>query len=357
MKRDDNNGTGSWDVLCVGNAAWDITLRLDHQPADDEKVEAGEMWVGGGGPAANAAVACARLGLSSAFAGYLSRDPFGRAHRDELVSEGVDLALVSEGDAPMRVSTIYVKPDGRRSIVHRAPAVDQGDPTLPATVDWNARVVLFDGYQPRLSAAVLEEIERKRQGRRVGTGDRPRAGTPDPPAPSASPAAETVTVLDAGSVREGTRLLASRVDHLVASWTFARDFTGRSEPGAAVEALSRVAPVAVVTLGEEGLVWARRDDSRAHALPAMEVSPVVDTTGAGDAFHAGYCAGLAWGLPFDEILDLARACGAAACTRLGARPSLPGRRRLSGLTLLGDGFEDSREDPGHPRDQQERNSF
>lgn len=294
------NGQLTVDVLCVGNAAWDITLAIDHQPEDDEKVEAARSLSCGGGPAANAAVCCARLGLRAAFAGYLSRDVFGQAHVEELLAEGVDLSLATQDDGPMRVSTIYVKPDGKRSIVHHAPGPNLSDPSVIQERTWQARVVLFDGYEARLSAAVLHELDH---------GDGPRA----------------ITVLDAGSVREGTRALVSRVDHLVASRVFARDFTGQNDLLAAAEALTRFAPVAVVTLGEDGLVWARRNDDEVQSgfQAAIPVDEVVDTTGAGDAFHGGYAAALAWDLSWEEVLRFALSCGAAACQRFGARPSMP----------------------------------
>jgi sulfofructose kinase len=237
--------------------------------------------------------------LRAAFAGYLSGDVFGTLHRAELENEGVDLAFTSSGNAPMRVSTIVVKPGGARSIVHHAVDPNQAD---PAAVEpgWRARVVLFDGYEARLARAVLES--------------RP---------------ADALTVLDAGSVREGTLLLAGRVDHLVASRVFATSFTGCDDPMDACRALLESAPTAVVTLGADGAVWARRggEAGRVAAVPVA----AVDTTGAGDAFHAGYAAGLARRLPFDAVLRLASLCGAAACRMVGARPGMPRSEELEGL--------------------------
>ena len=113
-----------WDVLCVGNAAWDVVLQVDRHPGPDDKVEAVERLTCGGGPAANAAVGCARLGLRAAFAGYLSGDVFGTLHRAELENEGVDLSFVSTGNAPMRVSTclLYTSPSPRDRTRSRMPS-------------------------------------------------------------------------------------------------------------------------------------------------------------------------------------------------------------------------------------------
>jgi sulfofructose kinase len=128
------------------------------------------------------------------------------------------------------------------------------------------------------------------------------------------------TLLDAGSVNEGTRELAGKVDYLVAAEKFAREFTGQTDARNALAKLAKVAANVVVTLGGEGLIWQRGID--AGRLPACEIR-AVDTTGAGDAFHGALAAALAVGMPWKEGLRYARAAGALSCGRYGARPSLP----------------------------------
>ena len=64
------------DVLCVGHASYDLVFAVDHHPDADEKTFAEKLISCGGGPAANAAVTVSRLGLKSAFAGYLGNDFF-----------------------------------------------------------------------------------------------------------------------------------------------------------------------------------------------------------------------------------------------------------------------------------------
>ncbi len=278
------------DVLCVGHASYDISLRADHHPAADEKMSAEAMACCGGGPAANAAVAVARLGGHSALAAYLDNEAFGELHLQELQREGVDSSLIVRGTQASPVSVSVAKPDGTRFLINHKAQTG----ALPGdAVDFSAvqpRVILADGHEPALAKAALE----------------------------AHP--EVPTVLDAGSVHPGTELLCAQVDCLVASLRFARDYSNRADPVAALDALATLAPTVVVTLGEQGLLWARNGEH--GSLPAFVVQ-AMDSTGAGDAFHGGFAHGLAGGMEWPMLLRHASAVAALSCTRLGARPGLP----------------------------------
>ncbi len=279
------------DVLCAGHACFDMFFSLDHHPAPDEKAVASALTTCGGGPAANAAVGVARLGLRAAFAGYLGDDLFGRQCLAEFRREGVDTALTVTGGHPTPLSAILVKPDGRRTVVnHHGDTPDLA--RLPAGHPLpSARVLLMDGHQPEISLELVDRL------------------------PGA------VTVLDAGSLHRGTRLLMGRVDHVVASQKFARQFGGCRDDRAALERLAAACRSAVVTLGERGLIW-KGEHTGSGRLAAFEVT-AVDTTGAGDAFHAAFCVGIARALPWPDLLRFASAVGALACSQTGARPALP----------------------------------
>jgi sulfofructose kinase len=279
------------DVLCIGHAAYDLTFTVPHHPGTDEKLFADGLISCGGGPAANAAVQVAKLDLTSAFAGYLGNDLYGEQHYQELINYGVNVDLVVRGDSPTPLSVVLVKPDGKRALINYKGETK----ALPAnTIDFadiNAKVILFDGHEPYLSVPFAKHAKAQ--------------GIP--------------TVLDAGSVHEGTLALMALVDHLVCSEKFALQLHGDVET--AINQLSEVAPTVVITVGEKGLLWSRREDS--GALPAFTVN-AVDTTGAGDAFHGAYAAALALGLQWDELLRYASAVGALCCTKAGARLGLAG---------------------------------
>ena len=292
------------DVLCLGHAAYDLTFAIPHHPAPDEKSVADGFVSCGGGPAANAAVAVARLGGRSAFAGYLGQDVYGDLPLAELETEGVDTRLVVRGLSPTPLSVILAKPDGRRSLVNyrgqtRPLPAHSLDPTL-----FQPKVILFDGLEPDASPPVAHWAREQ--------------GIP--------------TVLDAGSVHRGTTALAGLVDYIVASEKFGLGYTGATDAVTAVSHLSQLAKTAVITLGARGLVWQTAEVS-GH-IPAFAVT-AVDTTGAGDAFHGAFAYGLALGLPWPDLLRFASAAAALCCTRHGARVGLPTGTAVA--DLLSDG--------------------
>jgi sulfofructose kinase len=284
------------DVLCVGHASFDQVFSVPHHPLPDEKLFAEGLVLCGGGPAANAAVMVQRLGFQAGFCGYLGADVFGDAHAAELTAAGVDIRGLVRGTWPTPLSTVLVKPDGARSLVNFKGETKPLEIQAVDVSDLEARVYLFDGHEPELSTAFCSRSAPK--------------------------------VLDAGSLHTGTERLMHQVEHLVASEKFAREWLGREDPMKALEALSKVAPVVVITLGEKGLIWQRGQESGALKAPS---AAAVDTTGAGDAFHGAYAAGLSAGWPFPKILEIASHAGAACCEVLGARPGLPDRARLASI--------------------------
>lgn len=284
--------TGILDVVCIGHAAFDIAMAVDHHPAADEKMQATGMNLGGGGPAANAAVAISRLGGHAAFCGYLGRDIFGEAHATELASYGVDTRFLMRGDAPSPVSMIAAKPDGSRSLINYK--VDTpwlaADAVMPGDLEVGA--LLFDGHEPLLSKTWLNWAEKH----------------------------QVLTLLDAGSVHRGTEYLASRVDVLAASERFAADWTGQKDMHAALAQMREKSNCVVITMGERGLLWAREGES-GH-IPSWQVA-AIDSTGAGDAFHGALAYAMAQSMPWLESLYFASAVGGLTCTRLGVRHALP----------------------------------
>lgn len=290
------------DVLCVGHAAFDITMTANHHPAPDEKMLAEALMLGGGGPAANAAVQVARLGGKSAFCGYLGHDIFGEEHITELIHEGIDTGLTVRGGQASPVSQILAKQDGKRSVVNYKGDthwLTEEEVDLRRIEALSPQVVLFDGHEPLISCMICQWAKHN--------------GIP--------------TVLDAGSLHRGTRELAVQVDYLVASEKFALQFCALDDTEQCLDPLT-VAGHVVVTRGERGLIWqmgssrGRRDAYRVNA---------VDTTGAGDAFHGAFALAVARDMGWDETLTFASAAGALACTRLGARASLATSEQVSEL--------------------------
>jgi sulfofructose kinase len=289
------------DVLCVGHASYDLVYSVDHHPAEDEKISADGFVCCGGGPAANAAVAVAKLGLKSSFAGYLGEDMYGEKHYQELRESGVHTDLVIRGSSPTPLSTVLVKPDGKRALINYK---GETRPLPPRSIDFSfvtPKVVLFDGHEPHLSLALLKHIQSE-----------------------AIP-----TVLDAGSVHEGTLALMKEVDYLVCSEKFARQFA--NDEKTALARLAEFSPAVVITLGEKGLIWQRGQEC--GVLSAFPIN-AIDTTGAGDAFHGAFAAAISLRMNWLDTLWYASAAGALCCTKIGARTGLPSQKQHRALLDL-----------------------
>ncbi len=218
-------------------------------------------------------------------------------HIEELVSEGVITSLVIRGRHPTPVSSIIVKPGGKRTVV----TYKGSTPVLgPGDVDFTLvrpKAILFDGHQPTISVPLAMEARAK--------------GIP--------------SVLDAGSVHTGTMDLAPLCTCLVASEKFAADLSGENDPGMALNVLAQMAPVAVITLGEAGLVWASVRGR--GSLGALAVD-AVDTTGAGDIFHGAFALRISRGDGLLAALRYASAAAALGCTKMGARAGIPTRAEV-----------------------------
>lgn len=286
------------DVLCVGHASYDLVFSVSHHPAEDEKISAGSFVGCGGGPAANASVTVSKLGLKSAFAGYLGQDIYGEKHYQELLEYGVNTNFIIRDTSPTPLSTVLVKPDARRALINYK---GETRPLPSEAIDFSSvkpKAVLFDGHEPHLSKSLLERTRRE----------------------------DIPTLLDAGSVHEGTLALMKQVDYLVCSEKFARQFAGDEET--ALGCLAEFSPAVVITLGEKGLIW-RRGQERG-AITAFPIA-AIDTTGAGDAFHGAFAAAVSLRMNWPDVLNYASAAGALCCTKTGARPGLPSQEEHQAL--------------------------
>ncbi|MDD5580023.1 MAG: PfkB family carbohydrate kinase [Methylobacter sp.] len=281
------------DVLCVGHASYDLVFSASRHPGANEKIAADSLLSCGGGPAANAAVCVAKLGFTSAFAGYLGRDLYGDRHIQELKDYGVNTQLIMRGAFPTPLSAIIVKPDGKRCLINYKGDTQALSAHALDFMNVAAKVVLFDGHEPFISVPLAEQARHRK----------------------------IPTVLDAGSVHTGTLALLSCVDYLVCSEKFAGQYA--DDEHNALSQLAELAPVVVITLGERGLIWQRGNEQ--GAVPAYPVT-AVDTTGAGDAFHGAFAAALAAGMEWQMLLRYASAAGALCCLQKGARLGLPSRK-------------------------------
>jgi sulfofructose kinase len=275
----------------VGLNATDTLIPLDSYPARGSKVEYNTASVMPGGQAASTVVACQCWGLATRYVGKLGDDDAARLHRTEFARTGVDARLIEVKGAASPQSLIVVDGGGERTVLCRR---DERLLLQPSDLDrsWieNARALHVDGYET--AAATLAA----RWAR--------AAGIP--------------VIADLDETYHGVHALMENVDYLIVSRDFPTRLTGERGLERSLRRMHSKygCKVTAATLGQEGvLAW---DGDRFYLHAAYRV-PVVDTTGAGDIFHAGFIYGLLQGWPLERLLDFACAAAALNCMHSGAR--------------------------------------
>jgi len=286
-----------FDVVGIGLNAVDYLVGLPRFPVPGEKLRMSSFAREGGGQVATALVALSRWGCRCKYVGNVGDDEHGRLSSLLLSREGVDLAHVRTiPGASSQFAVILVEEEtGERTILwDRDPRIRVSSEDLPLDEIRRARALLLDGHDvpPAITAARTARA----------------AGVP--------------VVLDAEKVQEGTEELLSLCDHIVA----AGHFPGLLIPGASAEVgareiLRRYAPrTSTVTLGSRGAFGC---DGREEIFSSSIRVEAVDTTGAGDIFHAGFLHALLEGLSFREILAFANTAAGLSCRGIGGRAAIP----------------------------------
>jgi sulfofructose kinase len=290
-------------VVCIGIATLDAIVVVDRLPAADERVPAKGSRLAGGGVAATAAVALARLGVPVALIGRVGDDTTGRWIRDDLAGEGVDVAgvtLVPGARSPL--SAVLVE----RGSGARALAPDLGD-AGPIVLD-DAALAMCRGAEwihvDQLGASVVPVL--------------------------ADAGITTPISLDSG-VRPASPVDFRRValDSPTEAALLAR-YPGRPLEEALLAALDAGPRIVAVTRGEAGAVAVERADSGPVVpltAPALSLE-AVSTLGAGDVFHGALLAGLIEGRSLADALRRATVCAGLACRGLDGRSAIPTRAAL-----------------------------
>ncbi|HEX4286248.1 MAG TPA: PfkB family carbohydrate kinase [Terracidiphilus sp.] len=279
------------DLVGVGLNATDTLIALAKFPERGSKVEYAEASVLPGGQTASAVIACQTWGLTTRYVGKLGDDDAARLHCNEFARAGVDARIHKVPDAASAHSLIVVDSGGERTVLcQRNERVLLRPEDLRKEWVVNARALLVDGFE---TAAATQAAQWAHE-----------AGIP--------------VVADLDELYDGVNDLAALVDYLVVSRDFPTRLTGERDLEVALRKMKNRYGCAVTaaTLGQDGvLAW---DGERFNLRPAFCVN-VVDTTGAGDIFHAGFIYGLLQGWPLTRQLDFACAAAALNCTRSGAR--------------------------------------
>jgi sugar/nucleoside kinase (ribokinase family) len=316
--------TARYDVLGIGNAIVDVLARAEDDFLVRHGMRKGAMTLIdearatgiydamgpaveiSGGSAANTIVGCASLGGRAAFVGKVKDDELGRVFAHDIRAAGVafDTPPASDGPSTARCY-VLVTADGERTMnTYLGAAQDLHPQDIDADAVAGAAITYLEGYlwDPKHAKdAFLKAAAAAHEAKRL----------------------VALTLSDAfcvdrwrdeflGLMRAGT------VDLLFANEAELRSLYQTADFDSALAALRREARLAVVTRSEKGCVVVSRD--QVLAVPACRVQHVVDTTGAGDLFAAGFLFGLAQGATHERAASLGALAAAEVIQHLGARP-------------------------------------
>jgi sulfofructose kinase len=283
--------TARVDVVGVGLNATDTFIPVAHFPAPGSKVEFRSAHVLPGGQVATAMVACQFWGVRTRYVGKVGDDPAGDLHRHEFARAGVDAHLLIATACPSQQAFILVDDAGERTVLWKR---DDRLTIHPSELreEWirGARALHLDGHD---TPAAVQAANWARA-----------AGIP--------------VIADLDDLYPGVDALLPLIDYLITSRDIPGRITGESDLRKSLPQVQKRfnSRLAGATLGEEGVL--AYDGENFHYSPAFRVH-AVDTTGAGDIFHAGLIYALMQGWPTARQLEFSCAAAALNCTGLGAR--------------------------------------
>lgn len=301
------------DIIILGVFVADAAYRTPRMPVVGETLLGTDFQLGPGGKGSNQAVAAGKAGGDVAFVSRIGADTFGKMGRDVWASAGITPLVVEDPDVPTGSAGIFIEEASGHNAIVIVPGasgrLSADDVQARATDIAAARVAMTQLEQPMEAALRFLELAR---------------------------AGDVTTILNpapAAALPEGMLALC---DFVTPNETEAEALTGQpvrtiDEATAAARSLlaAGVRAGVVITLGEAGSVfW---DGTQAIHMPAMNAGPVVDTTGAGDAFNGGFATALSEGLAMDQALRFATATAALCVTKAGTAASMPTRAEIDAV--------------------------
>src|SRR6202171_871617 len=318
--------TARYDVLGIGNAIVDVLARAEEDFLVRHDMRKGAMTLIdearatgiydamgpaveiSGGSAANTIVGCASFGGRAAFVGKVKDDELGRVFAHDIRAAGVafDTPPASDGPSTGRCY-VLVTPDGERTMnTFLGAAQDLHSRDIDADMVAGAAITYLEGYlwdPAHAKEAFVKAASIAHEAKRM----------------------VALTLSDAFCVdrwrHEFLHLVRSgTVDLLFANENELQSLYQTSDFDAALAALRTDAKFAVVTRSEKGCVVL--ENARLFGSPAVAVARVVDTTGAGDLFAAGFLFGLARGATHEKAGRLGALAAAEVIQHIGARPQV-----------------------------------
>jgi sugar/nucleoside kinase (ribokinase family) len=327
-----------YDVLCIGNAIVDIIAQCDDAFLTENGIIKGAMNLidtkranllysrmgpateASGGCAGNTAAGIASLGGRSAFFGKVSNDQLGNIYTHDIRAQGVAFDTKPlNGAPPTARSMIFVTPDGERSMnTYLGACVELGPEDVEAGKAAGSKVTYFEGY--------LWDPPRAKEAIRLTAEHAHRAGREVSMTLSDSFCVDRYRDEFLDLMRSGTVNIVFANDHEIKSLYQTSSFE------AALDALRKDCKIAAVTRSEKGSVIVRDGDT--VWIEAMPIKELVDTTGAGDLYAAGFLYGYTAGLDLQHCGDLGSLAAGLVIQQIGPRPRQNLRQEAQAVGLL-----------------------
>lgn len=300
------------DIVILGVFVADTAYRADRQPKMGETILGRSFALGPGGKGSNQSVAAGMAGGDVAFLSRLGRDAFADMARATWAKAGVKPVITEDAGSYTGAAYIFVEEATGNNAIIIAPGaaarISVADIDAQAALISGAKVAITQLEQPMDAALRFLQIARAGGAR---------------------------TILNPAPAAPLTDAMLSLCDYLTPNETETEALTGLpvgtlTEAERAADALmARGVGAAVITLGERGALY--RDRKQSVHVPAFSAGPVVETTGAGDAFNGGFAVALAEGRDPAEAMRFGCACASISVTRPGTAPSMPARAEIEAL--------------------------
>ena len=300
------------DVVVLGVFVADTAYRAQRQPRMGETILGQSFALGPGGKGSNQSVAAGMAGASVGFITKLGKDPFADMALATWKKAGVTSLATQHADDYTGAAYIFVDENtGDNAIIvcpGAAATISRADIVSHAEVIKQCKVLITQLEQPIDAAEYALACARK---------------------------AGATTILNPAPAAELPASMVALCDFVTPNETEAEAITGitvnspKDAVAAAEALLAKGAGGAIITLGENGCLY--HDGSNSVHVPAINAGPVVETTGAGDAFNGGFAAAIAEGRSPLEAIRFGTATAAISVTRPGTAPSMPTREKIESL--------------------------
>lgn len=285
-------------ILCIGHAAYDITLKVSMYPLENKKTRLQEKTIEcGGGPAATGAYLLSKWGVDTSFCGVIGCDYYGEKIKNEFKMVKTNLDYLEERK-DIFTTTSYIlanSSNGSRTILTNK---DPNNKLVNTKITEHFDYTLIDGDEYEVSLVYLKNNK-------------------------------TISMIDAGKCNQQIIELSKYVNYLVCSNDFAREYTGLKLDYNDINSIKKVYDkllndfknqIIIITLENRGSFTKINNEYK--LVPAIKVK-AIDSTGAGDIYHASLLYFISHGYNLLDAMELANIASGISVTRVGGRYSIP----------------------------------